>query len=194
MRKIKFIILAPVIIFVLPVLAGAFNLYLIKSDNQALEKLQRLLPYPIAYVEGKIITYQAYKQYYDDIAFQNSRVQELGIEGVPIASAEDLKEKALDALIRKTLATHLAQKEGVTVSEEEQNTYFQEQILPQAGNNEAQLEQTVKDLFGWSVEDFKKNVIQEYLIQKKLGEKRGENIQVVLDEAEKAARIIKFTP
>lgn len=149
--------------------------------------------YPVAYVEGKFISYTAWQEYLNDLKWQTERAQELQIANVQSLTEEELKKQSLDFLVEKVILEKLAKEKGITITKEEISKYFSEKILPQANNNEEEVKTTLKELFNWSLDDFKTKVLQEYLLREKIQENLGEeDLDTKITELKDQAIIIKF--
>ncbi|MDI6603431.1 MAG: peptidylprolyl isomerase [Patescibacteria group bacterium] len=101
---------------------------------------------------------------------------------------EKLKQKLSDeliveAFIRKTLAKH-----KIKIGPEEINQEFNKSIT---GKTIEEAEKRIQELYGWGIEDFKKEIIKPYLEKQKLQEIIAFDEEINRDQIQKANSILE---
>lgn len=157
----------------------------------------KVIPYPIAYVEGKIITtrdllsnVESLKKFYNnqDFSYLGLRVDFKTEEG---QQRLKLKEKEVfEKLIENELIKKIAESKGIYISEKEAGNELVTKAQ-EAGNTE-NLAMNLKKLYDWSLIDFRDKVILPRLYLGKLveyyeeetskNENFGENIKKAYDD------------
>lgn len=171
-KKAAMISLA-VVIVLLVVMFGMVYFFPGKSSNSVRNWLIHHLPFPVAvaHVNGTWVTVPL-AQYEDTVAAAKHFFQKQTEYGLSIASQPTdavLHEQEYDRELELAYTQQLAKKMNVTVSDSDVDTYFTQTILPQA-SSEDEISQTLKDLYGWTIADFKKSVLYPVVLRQKLNE------------------------
>jgi parvulin-like peptidyl-prolyl isomerase len=173
------------------------GIYKYHWENEFTKKIVKIIPYPAAYASGKIITYDSWqekiKQYENNKKLYLTE-QEVDLSSLPMPNGEEIKQKALDDLIKRALLYKFAKKNGIKVSNNEINTGYHDLILANIKNGEESAEESLQEMYGLSIEEFKDQVIKDYLIRKKITEKlstepdnvlntlAGDEAKIILDQ------------
>ena len=166
-----------VLIIVVPLIVFGVGIYKLDWDDKYTNQVVKIIPYPAAIVGSNFVTYEEWKNNIDSLTHFYEKQSELGM--MPPGSEptqEQIKADELDRLIKKAILYDLAQSKGITVSQEEINTKFEEEVLPQSEGGIEEIEQTLDELYGWSIDDFKANVIEEMIYREKLAEVYNEDL------------------
>lgn len=144
------------------------SLYKFKSTSDFLYAVTQVIPFPVAKAGSRYVSYEDYLfelrhyiHYYETqqkIDFSDS----LGKQQL-----EDYKKRALEKVINDAYVKQLAAQNKVSVSNQELNdqiTLVRNQN--RLGANEKGFEDVLKDNFGWSVSDFKRELKTQLLAQK----------------------------
>lgn len=147
-------------------------IYRYKSSNRAVKIASKIVPYPVASVNGNWFwNTVTYNQYLFELAsiqkFYTSQGQDLNSqEGKQKLS--QLKNDIIIQLENNLIIEQQARKYGIKVTNKEINDQYDE-LVKNAGGVE-KVKTTLDKLYGWSVEDFREKIKQSVL-QKKLAEK-----------------------
>ena|SRR3989339_57781 len=115
------------------------------------------LPFPAATVGPLTVSM---KEYLVEYRVLKSSFESIEEQQPP--SPEQLQEVILQTLINKKIISKLASDYGVIAEPERINTYYKQTILAQ--QDETAFAQELQDSFGWSVEDFKKRVVEPIVL------------------------------
>lgn len=142
-------------------------LYKFNSTSQFLYKVTTVIPFPVARVNGHFVSYnnylfeiQHYIHYYQT---------EQGVNFSSISGKEQLKnyeQQALDKVLNDAYINELASKDHVSVSSSQINNQInivREQN--RLGSNQAELQDVLKTYYGWSINDFKRELKTQLLAQ-----------------------------
>jgi hypothetical protein len=162
-------------VLVLLVIFG-FGLYRYGWKGGVTQVVTKVLPYPAAIVEGRVIRYSEYQE--DLTVLERFYEAERGraVEGSMFPSKEELKKRVLDRLIKDQLAYALAERYGVVVSSDDVKDTYDATILEQtsldaAGGKaraEARAAETLEQLYGLRPSQFKTRVLHPFLIRQGL--------------------------
>ncbi len=147
-------------------------IYKYKSSNRAVKIASRVVPYPVASVNGNWFwNTVTYNQYLFELAsiqkFYTSQGQDLNSqEGKQKLS--QLKNDIITQLENNLIIEQQARKYGIKVTNKEIQTQYDE-LVKNAGGVE-KVKTTLDKLYGWTIDDFKEKIKQSVL-QKKLAEK-----------------------
>ena len=157
---------------VLTIAVFGVMIYKYKSANRAVKIASKVIPYPVASVNGNYIFNTAsYNEYLFELAsiqkFYQSQGQDLTTEEGKVKLAQ-LKNDIITQLEDNEIINQQAAKYGIKVSSKEVQEQF-DTLVKEAGGIE-KVKTTLDKLYGWTVEDFKAKINQS-IIQKKLAEK-----------------------
>ena len=142
-------------------------LYRYQSYSTFLYKVTQVVPFPIARVDGHFVSYNSYLFELEHYTHYYQTQQ--GVNFSTTSGQEQLnnyRSRALDKVIDDAYIQELASKNHVTVTNaqinNEINTYRVENRL---GSNEAEFQDVLKTYWGWSVNDFKRELKTQLLAQ-----------------------------
>jgi hypothetical protein len=119
--------------------------------------LVSVLPFPAVNIGPLTISM---KEYLVEYRVLKSSFESIEEQEPP--SSEQLQEVILQTLINKKVISKLAADYGVTVSTDRVDTYYKQTILAQ--QDESAFTQELQDSFDWSVDDFKKRVVEPIVL------------------------------
>jgi len=167
-HKIVVITTAIVVAFVVAFFTYCtLELYRYNSTSQFLYKVTSVIPFPIARVDGRFVSYnnylfevQHYIHYYQteqgvNFSNQSGKEQLLNYE-----------QQALNKVINDAYVQELAKKDNVVVTNSQINNQInvvREQN--RLGNNQSELADVLKTYYGWSINDFKRELKTQLLAQ-----------------------------
>lgn len=147
-------------------------IYKYKMNNRPVKIASKVVPYPVASVNGNIIWNTAtYNDYLFELTsaqkyFQSQNQDFTSPEGQK--QLQQFKQDLIVQLENNLIVQQQAAKYGITVSGKEVDDKFN-QLVKDAGGID-QVKRTLDKLYGWSVDDFKGKIRQQ-LIQQKLTDK-----------------------
>lgn len=143
----------------------------------------RFTPTPYGLVGNTLVFRSAYEKELNALKqFQASQ----NLTNLP---AGELEKQVETAIIRRTITAELAKEEEIWVTQEEVDSELQK-IAEQAGSLE-QVETTINNLWGWSLNEYKKFIIKPLLIKKELQIKLSED-PVLRNEVGQPGDIAQF--
>ncbi len=144
------------------------ELYYYKSNSDFMYGVTKVIPYPVARTGSRFVAYENYLfelRHYIHY-YQTQQKKDLN-SGDDKRQLEDYKKRALDKVINDALVKQLAAKNKISVSDRElDDLYILVRNQNRLGANEKGFEDVIRDNFGWSVGDFKRELKQQLLVQK----------------------------
>lgn len=143
-------------------------LYNFQSNSTFLYQVTEVIPFPIARTGNRFIAYENYLfelRHYMHF-YENQQELEFDSDAGQRQLAE-FKRRALDKVVNDAYIKQLADENGISVS----NTEVEDEIMivrnqNRLGNSEEVLEETLKQFWGWTMDDFKRSLRQQLLTQK----------------------------
>lgn len=155
-------------IIILPILTFLLGVYKYKWQGNFVDKVMRVVPLPAASVNGQWINYADWREGVATVNHFYDQKEELGLSSsLPDLTPEQVESNELDRLIEQRLLEDLATQFQITVSTEEIEDEYAQTILPQA-TDEAEIIKTVESLYGWTLDEFKQEIVREVVLRGKL--------------------------
>lgn len=153
-----------------------FGLYRYGWNGGVTQVVTKVLPYPAAIVEGRVIRYSEYQEDLAVLERFYEAERQRAIPGSVFPTQDELKARVLDRLIKDELAAALAERYGAVVSAEDVRNTYDSTILEQASLDtaggkaraEARAAETLEQLYGLRPSQFKTRVLHPFLIRQKL--------------------------
>lgn len=151
---------------------NALGIYYFKWQGSYVNNLVKIFPYPAAYVNGDIVRYNDWQtkteQYKNNDSFFSENI---GLKYQIAVNELNPAQRALEDLIQEKILLQLAKQNKISVSQEEIDEAYHEIILTKVKNGENTVEKSLQDIYQMSINDFKKTVIKNIIINSKLVEK-----------------------
>lgn len=170
-RNVLLSIIGIVVVVLSPLVYTAIIVYGGYSQNGATKWMVERLPYPAALIGKQWITYHEYVSDVNQVEAISQRFAndpEISAQGASFPSRATIAENELDRLIDQVVLKNAAQKFNVAVSTEEVDQAFEQQVLAQTQGDTTNVEQTLQQLYGWTIADFKEKVVWELVLRQKL--------------------------
>ncbi len=155
------------IVIVVGLLLGSIGftgllLYRYQSTSNFAYQVSQIVPFPVAKVDGRFISYE---DYLFELRYSLFYFKNYDQEGVDIGSSEgqkligELKAQALEKVKLDALARQLASNQGITITEEEINRQI-EVIRSQGGigDSDEALEEILRSSYDWSIGDLRRTI------------------------------------
>jgi uncharacterized protein YkwD len=146
-------------------------LYRFQSNSSFLYRITQVIPFPIAKVGSSWVDYENYLfelRHYEHYYQTQQKVDFSSTAGQQQLAS--YKKQAMTQIIDDALVKQLAAQHHLSVSNQEVDaeiTLVRNQ--DQLGNNEKVFEEVLKEFWGWSLDDFTRELKQQLLAQKVAG-------------------------
>jgi parvulin-like peptidyl-prolyl isomerase len=177
------------------VLVFGILIYVYRSESPTVAAVSQVVPYPVEQVNGRFVSYSDYlfevdanKRAYQNNAKLNNQpaVDFNSADGKKLL--KQIKQHSLDKLKSDALIAQLAAEKKVKVTDKEVDELVN-QLYQRYGGKETLLK-TLKDIYGWDMNDLKK-VVRKQLLAKNLEEKVTADPAVDATAKAKAQDVLK---
>ncbi|MDD5342382.1 MAG: peptidylprolyl isomerase [Patescibacteria group bacterium] len=168
-QKIGLVVLAVIIIFILAVGVFSFGLYQLKWHDKITQKIVKALPFPAAIVNYQAVSYESFNK--DLAALKNyyQKQNEMNPEVVDIPGEDDLRSMIINKLIKESVLKQQAKAMKISVTDEELQQEL-DKVIVSTGSREL-LEQSLQELYNWTISDFTSSILKTYIFREKMQEK-----------------------
>ena len=156
-----------VVALVLLVALGWYMLYVAKNTSEFMYRVTKVVPVPVAYVDGQPVNYSDYLMKYRSGAHylvEKEQIDENSADGK--SQLAYVQSQALSDAIADAYAAKLAPQLDVSVSDADVETYFKQQ-LDSRGLSEATYDAVIKDYYDWSPQEYR-DVMHAKLLRQKV--------------------------
>lgn len=174
-KRMRRYVIIGVIVLVLLILAPfvytAVAIYGIHSENKFTDTMIHRFPYPMATVNGQWIHYSEYKTNVAQarrMYAQFANDPQFSAQTGSVPSNEEINKLEFDRMVQVMILEQLASEYGITASTEEIEAEYNATVTSQLQGDEASIEQTLQELYGWSTDQFKQIVIREVILRTKV--------------------------
>lgn len=166
MKRMIAILIA--LIIILPIITFLVGVYKFQWQGKFVDSVMNVVPLPAASVNGQWVNYAEWREGVATVNHFYAQKEELGLgSSLPDLTSAQIESNELDRLIEKQLLEDLAAQYQITASAEEIEAEYTSSILPQA-TDEAEVIKTVETLYGWSLDEFKQEIVREVVLRGKL--------------------------
>lgn len=134
-------------------------------------QVSKVLPFPAAKVGGTFVPYENYLFELKRYVYYYNNVESIDFNNpVYKPQLDDQKQKILERIVNQAYIRKIANEKGIGVSDEEIDKRI-ETLKEQnrLGNNDKVFEDTLRDFYNWSVNDFRRSIRNDILLSKVLG-------------------------
>lgn len=143
-------------------------LYKFQSSSTFLYRITQVLPFPIAKAGPRYVAYENYLfelRHYIHY-YQTQQRVDFGSESGK-QQLTDFRKRAMDRVINYAYVKQLAKQHAISVTERElEDAIRLVRNQNRLGSNDQVFEDVLKEFWGWSVNDFKRELKQQMLAQK----------------------------
>ena len=149
---------------------GYWQLYSVQNTSDFMYRVTRVLPLPVATIDGTQVRYSDYlMKYRSSIHYLETK------ERVNLASEDGkrqsdfVKQQAMADALADAYAMKLAKENNVTVSDADLETYLKQQRSSADGEvSEATYDAVILDYYGWSPDEYR-HAMETKLLRQKVG-------------------------
>ena len=173
-KQMKLLMAGAIVVILIPFIYTGIMLYSVKQTNPFVTTMATWFPYPAAIIDGKWLLYKDARTSVADaisvtkkFAEDQTLLDQLG----PLPADEELAKQEYERLISLAVLEKVAKTNDVTATPEDIDQMYQQSILSQVNGDESQVIETLDQLYGWTVDEFKHEVVRELVLRQKLQEK-----------------------
>jgi len=159
-KKPVFLLIKIIAVLFAVVIFGAVGVYGFLSTNIIFRGLGKIIPYPIVIVGARVVTYADYADSVASLEKFFKSQEDAAYEG------GDIRNRVLERLITNSILEDMAKKRDIKVFDYEIEREFQKAILD--FGTEEDIKDNIKDLYGWTIEEYKENIVGPFVLEKKI--------------------------
>lgn len=173
----KWIIIGVVGLILLIIAPFAYTsgmLYKMHQHNQFTDSMVQWFPFPAVIVNGNWILYRDYQT---DVVDAWAVVDRFAADptfqaqlGGSLPSHTEIAQTELDRMVQVELMEELAKEYSITVEAADIDTAYDDFVQTQAQGDASQIESTLQELYGWTVDQFKTKVVRELVLRQKVSD------------------------
>ena len=185
-------ILVTIAAIVVLVLVGWWQLYLVQNTNTFFYRVTRVLPLPVASVDGETVRYGDYLMYFNSSAHYLQQTEQINLQSEDGKRQLDyIKRKSMDTVVADAYASKLARELGISVSNDRVDKVIDEDRNTANGRiSQETYDATALDVLGWTPSEYRQDA-RSKLIRQDVGyaiDKKADKIQ------QQAAALVKTNP
>jgi parvulin-like peptidyl-prolyl isomerase len=175
------------IILFLSLVVFGVGIYRLGWSGKAVQKITKILPYPAAFVNWRVISFYDYQD--DIITLQKFFAQqEFGGDTGSAPTDSELKESVMDRLIKNEVARQIAEKYKIIVTDADLEAEI-DSIIAQSESRE-KVEETLMSQYGWGIDQFKAKILEPFILQRKLQESIAKDEEINEEIKKKAEEVL----
>jgi hypothetical protein len=166
---------------------GWWQLYLEQNTSEFMYHVTKVIPVPVAYVDGQPVLYSDYLMKYLSSIHYLERKEQLNIKTDDgKRQVEYVKQKSMEYVIENAYASKLASNQGITVSGPELDKYLKDLRQTSAGEiSEQTNDAVILDYYGWTPDEYRYMVGKE-LLRQKVSYSMDKNAQTIASSVKSA--------
>ena len=147
---------------------GYWQLYSAQNTSDFIYRVTRVLPLPVAVIDGQPVRYSDYLMKYRSSIHYLQDKERVNLKTEDGKRQSDfVKQQAMEDALADAYAMKLAKENNVTVSAAELETYLKQQRSSSDGDvSEATYDAVILDYYGWSPEEYRHAMETKLLRQK----------------------------
>jgi hypothetical protein len=167
----------------------AVGVYGYNWEDQFTNKVTRIVPYPAALVNGRVIFYHSYLEQLEIVKKYQVEFKKTDFktdEGKKILA--QTRKDTMDRLVEETILNTEAVRLKVTVNEKDLNDSFSQLITSNGG--EESFASVLKQYYGLTPSEFKEVIYKSRLLRQKVAEKFASDESINADAKAKAEEVL----
>jgi SurA N-terminal domain len=161
-------IIISIVAVVILVAVGYWQLYPAQNTSTFMYRVTKVLPLPVAVVDGQPVPYSDYLMKYRSSVYYLEQKEQISLKSEDGKRRIDfIKQKSMDDAIADAYAVKLAKKLDITVTDAELETFLKSQRQSSDGEVSQQTyDAVVLDYYGWSPDEYRYATKSKLLRQK----------------------------
>lgn len=147
---------------------GWWRLYEAQASSQFAYRLTRLIPLPVAKVDGEYVRYSDYLMYYNSSEHYQQQTQDINLDSADgKRQLMYYKRQALDTVIADTYAAKLARHQNISVTDEEvDEVIINERETANGVVSQETYDASALSVLGWTPQEYREDARNKLLRQK----------------------------
>lgn len=188
-RTLTMVLSVVIVLLVLGVLVLAVGVYRYHWRTPVVKGVVRVVPLPVAIVNGQWLLYYDFLDAYDTLDYAYSQPEVLQASGLTKRpSADELELIVLDRMVKDRIVQQLAARQQVVVSPAAIDAEMKK-LVEQSGSA-ADVEQKIRSLYRWDLASFQRRVVEPFLVRQRLQERIAADDNLNADQRKKAETLL----
>lgn len=164
-----------------------WQLYLVQSTNEFMYRVTKVLPLPVAKVEGQTVLYSDYLMKYRSSIHYLEEKEQINLSSEDGKRQSDfVKQQAMQDSIADAYAKKLAKERNIVVTDAELEAFLKQQRNSSDGVvSESTYEAVILDYYGWSPDEYR-HAMKDKLLRQKVSYAVDQEAQKTADAVAKA--------
>jgi len=160
-------ILVTVVTLILIAVVGWWQLYLAQNTSSFFYRVTRVLPLPVASVDGESVRYSTYLMYYNSSAHYLQQSEQVNLASEDGHRQLDyVKRKSMDNVEADALARKIARERGITVSDQRVDQVISDDRNTANGRiSQETYDASALSILGWSPDEYRQDAKSKLLRQ-----------------------------
>lgn len=161
------IIIAVAVLIALTVLIWV-QLYKAQNSSDFMYRITRLVPLPVASVDGQPVLYSDYLMRFRSSIHYKQEKEQISLKTEDgQRQADRIKREEMDNVIADAYASKVAKEQGITVSDSELQLFLKQQRTSPSGEvSESTYNAVILDYYGWGPDEYEHAMYNKLLLQK----------------------------
>ncbi|HET6746548.1 MAG TPA: SurA N-terminal domain-containing protein [Candidatus Saccharimonadales bacterium] len=153
-------ILVTIVALLLVVLVGWWQLYIVQNTSTFFYRVTRVLPLPVASIDGESVRYGDYLMYYNSSAHYLQRSEQLNLSSEDGKRQLDfVKRKSMNTVLADAYAAKLAHDLGITISNDRIDKVIDDDRNTANGRiSQETYDASALNVLGWSPDEYREDV------------------------------------
>jgi hypothetical protein len=146
---------------------GWWQLYLVQNTDSFLYRVTRVLPLPVASVDGEAVRYSTYLMYYNSSAHYLQQSEQVDLSsGDGERQLDYVKRKSMDNVIADAYALKLSRALNITVSEQQVDQVIKNDLNTANGPiSQVTYDASALTILGWSPDEYRQDAKSKLIHQ-----------------------------
>lgn len=182
-------ILVTIAAILILLLVGWWQLYLVQNTNTFFYRVTRVLPLPVASVDGETVRYGDYLMYFNSSAHYLQQTEQINFQSEDGKRQVDyIKRKSMDTVVADAYAAKIAREKGIVITEDRIDKVIDEDRNTANGRiSQETYDASALDVLGWTPSEYRQDT-RSKLLRQDVAYAIDENAQKV---QEQAAQLVK---
>ena len=161
-------IIISIVALVILIVLGWWQLYSVQNTSTFMYRVTKVLPVPVAVVDGQTVPYSDYLMKYRSSAHYLEQKEQISLKSDDgQRQVEYIKQQAMQDAIADAYARKLANQQGITVTDVELETFLKQQRQSSDGEVSQQTyDAVILDYYGWTPDEYRYATKSKLLRQK----------------------------
>lgn len=160
-------IIVTLVTLVLLAVVGWWQLYLVQNTSSFFYRVTRVLPLPVAMVDGESVRYSTYLMYYNSSAHYLQQSEQVDLNSSDGKRQLDyVKRKSMDNVIADAYALKLARERNITVSEQQVDQVINNDRNTTSGRiSQETYDASALSILGWAPDEYRQDAKSKLIRQ-----------------------------